>query len=543
MEVGIDRFFINSGTEYASLLLDYCVMDRAERPEMVVCLSETTAVSAAYGYYLGSGKVAAVLVHTVPGILNALPNIFNAKTADIPILLISGITSFSAKGYAGSKKIRVHWGQDIRDVQCPLQQFVKWSYVVKTVEEIPEAVVRAVEIATSKPEGPVYIGIHREWLFEKANIHHKTRRRAVSPPSYPDPSIVKKVAEKLVKADFPVVLTRSAGRDPRAFHLLTSLAEKICVRVSKPVGEYVNIANTNIFSAEFDISRADFILVLDTDVPWLPAEKWPEDAYRVSVGSDPLRTSLNIWGYNFDEAIQSETTAFLDMLLIAINDVAGTLNRDKLDERRMSAAEDWRRQREEKDRMLKQDMGRKKLTKRFASHIVGKAIPRGAVFVNEYPLKVDFVEFETPGSYFGEPPAGSLGWGFGAALGIKMASPSSFLAVVLGDGSFVFNNPVSAAALSRWYQLPLLVLVFNDGSWGDVKKSVSDSGADPNEIGFLEGADFPEPLDIYSIGKGLGFSSYLVEKPDEAANVLKEAVFAVSKGQLSLVDIKVTADF
>ncbi|MCS7110208.1 MAG: thiamine pyrophosphate-requiring protein [Candidatus Caldarchaeum sp.] len=540
-KAGIDRFFINSGTEYVSLLLDYQSLDRVERPDMVVCLTENTAVSAAYGYYLGSGKPAAVLVHTVPGLLCGLPNVFNARSADVPLLYISGLTSFSSKGYAGSRKIRVHWGQDVHDVEGAVREFVKWHYVVKTVDEIPEAVMRAVEIASSKPEGPVYIGVHREWLLERPQIKHSVRSVAVSPPPSPSPDDVKRIAEKMVQSEFPVVLTRTAGRDRRAFHLLTELAEKICLRVNHAVGDYVNISNINIFSAKFDIEEADFVLVLDTDVPWLPAEKWPSDVYRVSVGPDPLKTRLNIWGYDFDEVITSDSAIFLNMLHHVLHQ--SKPSSELLNDRRESAKESWNQQQRERMEKVEVDLGRRKMTKRLASYLLGKALQPGSVVVNEYPLRPSYLVFDRPGTYYGEPPAGSLGWGLGVGLGVKMASPQSFVAVVLGDGSFVFNNPVSAAAMSRWYRLPVLLVVFNDGCWGDVKKSVSDAGPTPEEIGFLEGVDFPEKLDVHSIGKGLGLSSFLVESPDSASDVFSRAVSEVEKGFSALVDVRVTADF
>jgi pyruvate ferredoxin oxidoreductase alpha subunit len=149
-KAGFDVFFLNSGTEYASLLLDYRLLEKAERPEMVVCLHEATAASAAYGYTAASGNLSAVLVHTTPGVANALNNIINAKTANIPVLLVSGITPFTQSGHQGSKNLRVHWGQETRNIEQLVGQFVKWSYVVKSPTEIHEAVVRAAEVMSAE---------------------------------------------------------------------------------------------------------------------------------------------------------------------------------------------------------------------------------------------------------------------------------------------------------------------------------------------------------------------------------------------------------
>ncbi|MEM4573909.1 MAG: thiamine pyrophosphate-binding protein [Candidatus Caldarchaeum sp.] len=538
---GVEKFFINSGTEYASLLLEYRVLPEDSRPDMVVCLTEGAAAAAAYGYYLASGKTAAVLVHTVPGVLSSLPNIFNAYSAEVPILLVSGITSFSVKGFAGSRKIRVHWGQDFRDVQAVVEHSVKWSYVVKTPSEIPEAVVRAVEIATTKPEGPVYLGVHREWLLKKQQAPPALRKPVTSHPPLPDATVVKKIAAKIVESSFPVVLTRSAGKNHQAFYLLTELAERLAMRVNYAVGDYVNISNRNVFSAKFSMDEVDFVLVVDSDVPWLPASSWREDIYRVTVGPDPLKTRMNIWGFSFDESITSDSVAFLRSLLHAINRL--NVKKELLDERRSRAEQDWKNQADKNAELIESDLKRKRLTKRLASHLLGKTLPKNAVIFNEYPLHPDFLTFESPGTYFYEPPAGSLGWGFSASLGFKMAASEKFVAAVLGDGSFVFNNPASAAALSQWYRIPVLVAVFNDSCWGDVKKSIADFGVDVNEIAFLEGCDFPKPVDVASIGPGMGFRAFLIEKPEDAETVLRQAVETVGKGTPVLVDIRVIEDF
>jgi len=117
---------LNSGTEYAGLLLDYSLLGREERPEMVVCLHEATAASSAYGYTAVSGKLSAVLVHTTPCVANALNNIINAQTANVPVLLVSGITPFTQSGHQGSKNLRVHWGQKTLNIKQLVGRFVKW---------------------------------------------------------------------------------------------------------------------------------------------------------------------------------------------------------------------------------------------------------------------------------------------------------------------------------------------------------------------------------------------------------------------------------
>jgi acetolactate synthase I/II/III large subunit len=62
------------------------------------------------------------------------------------------------------------------------------------------------------------------------------------------------------------------------------------------------------------------------------------------------------------------------------------------------------------------------------------------ILVNEYSLLQEHCGSDLPGSYFGVSPASGLGWGGGAALGAKLATPDRPVLAILGDGSHLFGN-------------------------------------------------------------------------------------------------------
>jgi len=540
---GVDYFFINSGTEYASLLLDYKELDPALRPQMIVSLHEATAVAAAHGYALGKGRPCAVLVHAVPGLANSLANLENAYTSEIPLIIVSGVTPFTVKGFAGSRRIRVHWGQDVRDVQSIVSQLVKWDYVVKDVSEIPEVVTRAVEVALTHPQGPVYIGVPRERLMEKVHGNYSVPKPAPSTPPAPPTEVIKTVVAKLSESEFPVILTRFAGRWVENVELLTRLVEKVGARLRYAIGDYLNMPTTNPYSAPFNLSEADFILSIDSDVPWIPAEEdVREDAFKVSVGLDPLKTRVVLWGFSFDLAIQSHSTVFLKTVLHMIEKEGVNLSKDEVDERRAKAVEKWLEKRKKRDEEVRSDLKKDVLTKRLASYFLGQAVQRSTAFVNEYPLRVDYIDLVEPGTFFGEPPSGALGWGLGAAIGLKLAEPERSVVAVLGDGSYVFNNPLSAHILSKWYSTPVMVVLFNDGKWEEVKRSMVDTGLfkSLDEIGEYDGVDFPESIDFGEMAEAMGLRSYTVREVEELEKAFSEAYMVLRKGGSVLVDVKIS---
>ena len=94
--------------------------------------------------------------------------------------------------------------------------------------------------------------------------------------------------------------------------------------------------------------------------------------------------------------------------------------------------------------------------------------PRSIV-VNEYTLRLAHCGFEYPDSYFGSSSASGLGWGAGAALGAKLAAPERPVVAVVGDGAYLFSNPVAVHHAAALHELPVLFIVMNNSMWNAVR--------------------------------------------------------------------------
>ena len=97
-----------------------------------------------------------------------------------------------------------------------------------------------------------------------------------------------------------------------------------------------------------------------------------------------------------------------------------------------------------------------------------------AIFVNEYDLRLTQVSRDRPGAFYSHSPAGCLGWGVGAALGVKLAQPDRTVIATVGDGAYIFSVPTAAHMVSAIYDLPILVIIFNNECWGAVRKTTAD---------------------------------------------------------------------
>ncbi|MHB8764996.1 MAG: thiamine pyrophosphate-dependent enzyme, partial [Deferrisomatales bacterium] len=86
-------------------------------------------------------------------------------------------------------------------------------------------------------------------------------------------------------------------------------------------------------------------------------------------------------------------------------------------------------------------------------------------------LPIGLLEFREPGTYFGVSPAGGLGWGLGAALGLKLGAPERRVWCLVGDGAYMFGNPTPAHLVSAALGLPTLTIIVNNRQWGAVRRA------------------------------------------------------------------------
>ena len=154
---------------------------------------------------------------------------------------------------------------------------------------------------------------------------------------------------------------------------------------------------------------------------------------------------------------------------------------------------------------------------------------RTPMIFNEYPLRPDHCAREKPGTFFALGPAGGLGWGLGAALGAKLAAPDKLIVATLGDGAYMFANPMVGHWVSAAHKLPILTIVFNNSRYGAVRRSTlsmfKDGAAGENDGRILADLDPAPPYE--EMARAQGAHAERVEKPAELPDALARARDAV----------------
>jgi acetolactate synthase-1/2/3 large subunit len=211
---GIDYLFANAGTDFAPLIEAYAKLqsEGVKVPTPVTVPHENVALHMATGYFLGSGRVQAAMVHVNVGTANSLCGLLNAWRGNLPVLFSAGRTPYSEEGgLTGARTGEIHWPQEMRDQGAMAREFTKWDYELPNAEVLEATVDRAITMATAEPAGPVYLRLPREVLARDVSNFQYTSptRRNIPSPAYPNPDAIARAADIIAKAENPMIITAS----------------------------------------------------------------------------------------------------------------------------------------------------------------------------------------------------------------------------------------------------------------------------------------------------------------------------------------------
>jgi acetolactate synthase-1/2/3 large subunit len=179
----------------------------------------------------------------------------------------------------------------------------------------------------------------------------------------------------------------------------------------------------------------------------------------------------------------------------------------------------------------------KPLDVRWVSHCVGEVLGKDAVVVNEYDNGMRENMGFSPGSYFGVPHSGYLGWGVGTALGFKLAKPDTTVVATVGDGSYIFAVPSACHMLSASLNLPILVIIFNNQGYAAVKHATL--GAHPegwaNRTNNFPLSQLPPAPGYGKICEVFGGYGEDVTDPDQVRPALERALNVISREKRQVV--------
>jgi len=470
--------FANTGTDHGPLI-EAMARTAGEDPRdirPIVVPHELAAVSMAHGYYNVTQQPQMVLVHTLPGTANALGGVINAASANVPLFLCAGRTPITEGELRGGKSQNIHWRQESRDQGTVVREFVKWDYEIRTNQNLAAVVSRAYKIAMSEPRGPVYMTLPREWLAEAMESTQVFAPDALAPASktQADQASLEKIADWLIASDSPLVVTKYLGRNPEAVQSLIELSELLAIPVVQQM-TYVNFPTDHPMHLGTQVTKyvrnADVLFFIDTDVPWEPPNRNVlRDGVKIAhLERDPLFTGIPGWGFPADLPVSGCSEVSLPALNAIVRDKlkGGAVAQAKLDERRMRTEAEHQVMIREMDASVEAMKNQSPIHPFWLSKCIGDAMDDKTIIANETITSklAEVIHLNRPGSMFNTPLAGHLGWGLGAAIGMKLGAPEATVIAAEGDGSYMFCAPTACHFTAQKYQIPFLTVIYNNQAW------------------------------------------------------------------------------
>ncbi len=276
------------------------------------------------------------------------------------------------------------------------------------------------------------------------------------------------------------------------------------------------------------VGAADLIMVMESDVPWMPAHATPAaDCKVIQCGFDPLHTGIPIRGFASDLGITGGAAAILTALTPAL---ARQVDKTAVEARRKRTAVEREKLVRERATARQAAATRVPIHPAWVSHCIDQAKDPRTIVVNEYTLRLDHCAFEHADTYFGSSSASGLGWGTGAALGAKLGAPDRPVIAVVGDGAYLFGNPAAVHYASAMHDLPVLFVVMNNGMWNAVRRSAvamypGGRASRSNTTPFMRLENLPAFEQICAAAGGFGER---VEDPAALPGALQRAMAVVA---------------
>jgi acetolactate synthase I/II/III large subunit len=550
---GVTHIFANFGSDHPALV-EAIAEARAQGralPAIVTSPNEMVALSCAHGAAQLTGQAQAVIVHVECGTQALGGAVHNAAKGRVPVFIFAGLSPFTQEGETrGSRNEFIQWIQDVADQRGIVRGYMKYSNEFRTGKNIPQLVRRAMQLAHSDPKGPVYLTGAREVMEEEV------RPVAIDPdhwrplPAVPLPEAgAAEIAAALAGAERPLVVTTYLGRKPEAVRELVRLCEKLGVGVLESVPTMMNYPHDaamyqgNHWNHPFQnprLAEADVVLVIDSDVPWIPTISKPaKDARIFHIDLDPLKETTPLWYINAHRSFRADAAT-------ALAQINAHLAREGWDESAAAArVNHYARLHDERARQIeaREEPDGDAITPEVLTAAVRKAIDADTVILNEgitnYPAICDHIARTKPLTFFASG-GGSLGWNGGAAVGMKLAAPEKTFVALSGDGCYMFSIPSTVHWMARRYRAPFLQVVYNNRGWKAPKYSALAIHPD----GYASRADdidvsFDPPPDYAGIAAAAGGAFVrTVKSAGELDEAIREALRAVrEEARAAVLDV------
>ena len=519
-----------------------------EKPQMVVVLHEEHAVAIAHGYTKVTGKPLIAILHSNVGLMHGSMAIFDAWVDRVPVIVLG------ATGPVDASKRRpwIDWIHTAQDQAALVRNFIKWDAQPASIPSAQEALLRARQIATTAPQGPVYVcfdaALQESKLTTSPALPDPTRYLA-PPPARPSDEVVIQAAEWLSKAKRPVILMGRVSRDEKGWEERIKLAEKLNAEVltdlrvgaAFPTDHPLHAAPSGAFltpAAQAVLREADVVLSLD----WLDLSGTLKQAWgEATVGSKVIQVSVDQYSHN-GWSMDHQGLPPVDLFLLCEPEPAVTLLNLHVKPRTTAAPA-------KRAVAAAPAAATGSMTVSMLAATLRRAVGDQKLCLMRLPLSWsgEMWDFRHPLDFLGYDGGGGIGSGPGMSIGSALALKGTdrLPVAVIGDGDYMMG--VNALWTAANAGIPMLVVVCNNRSFFNDElhqERVARQRKRPIENRWIgQRISNPSP-DLAMLARAQGLTGIgPVEDAVELERVLVDAIAAVKNGETVVIDVVVQTGY
>ena len=506
LEHGVDTVFGYPGG--TALNLYDTLYEYRDKIRHILTAHEQGAAHAADGYSRATGKTGVVFATSGPGATNLVTGIATAFMDSIPMIAITANVPDSLIGRDAFQEIC------ITGVTMPI---TKHTFFVNKIEDLADAVRNAFRIANSGRKGPVLIDITKD--VTAAKIDYKPAKpMPLNPPPVFNKESVQEVAAMINAAERPIVYfgggvaASKAGPELRQLLETADIPATYTLMAAGILG-YDNKRNLGLIgmhgsiAANRAVDRADLIIALGarySDRVALNPEKFGKKAHKIQVDIDTSEINKNVL---VDVGISADIKEFLTALLPLIkkNDHADWV----------SQSTEWKKKTGD---VKSQDA---ELHPSEIIQSICDMTDKETIYVTDVGQHqmwaAQYLKHEKTEDFITSGGLGTMGFGYGAAIGAQIGCPEKRVIHFTGDGSFHMNLNEACTAVSQ--DLPIITIIMNNRVLGMVYQWQT------SFYGKRYAATTPErKTNFPKLAEAFGAKGFSASNPAEFEEVFKKAL-------------------
>lgn len=533
-DLGVDRLF---GYPGGAVLDIYDALLASKKIKHILARHEQGAAHMADGYARVSGKVGCALVTSGPGATNTVTAIATAYMDSIPMVVITGQVISPLIGSDAFQEV------DTVGITRPI---VKHSFLCQNALDIPKYLREAFYLASTGRPGPVVVDVPKDCVRPTDKFEYppmgEIKMRTYNPTKLGHRGQVKRAAKMLAEARRPVMMVGGGVILGNASSRVRDLAHRFNLPVTATLmglGAFPSsdrqflgmLGMHGTFEANEAMDKCDLVLAIGVrfdDRVTNDVSKFCPAAKIIHIDVDPTSISKTIIA---DIPIVGEADSVLGQFNEAISELQLSCNTEDL-EKWWAQIEVWRQKKclaykKKKDLCQPQEVIEAVYRATNGKAIIATDVGQHQMFTALY------YPFDNPRQFLTSGGLGTMGYGFPAAVGAKVAKPDEEVCLITGDGSFQMN--IQELSTCFEFNIPVKIFILDNHTLGMVRQWQKLFYG-----GRISSTNLNYNPDFVALAKAYGHEAILVEKPEELDAAVKKALSM--KDKLVIVDVLCNTD-